>query len=188
MELSENAYEMRKEGVLIIFMFILFWPCHLGQTSFIPQGMPGQDGDGEVTFLNSHSFEIETIQYRDQNGVYSYDALAKISHILRCRLTNETIPMSLKLVELLDNIEEHFGGHEIKIVSGYRSAKLNQSLRRRSRRVASQSLHTRGLAADIKIDGVSAREIRDYAKTLHVGGVGYYGQFVHVDVGDVRYW
>jgi uncharacterized protein YcbK (DUF882 family) len=46
------------------------------------------------------------------------------------------------------------------------------------------------MAIDIRVPGRPLRAVRDAAKTLQSGGVGYYpdSNFVHVDVGRVRYW
>jgi uncharacterized protein YcbK (DUF882 family) len=46
------------------------------------------------------------------------------------------------------------------------------------------------MAIDIRMPGVSTRELRNAALELHRGGVGYYRghSFVHVDVGRVRKW
>jgi uncharacterized protein YcbK (DUF882 family) len=43
---------------------------------------------------------------------------------------------------------------------------------------------------DIRLPGVSTHKLRDIALGLGRGGVGYYGtsDFIHVDVGRVRYW
>jgi uncharacterized protein YcbK (DUF882 family) len=45
-------------------------------------------------------------------------------------------------------------------------------------------------AIDIRVPGVTTRELQSAALALHRGGVGYYGRskFVHVDVGPVRRW
>ncbi len=71
------------------------------------------------------------------------------------------------------------------IISGYRSAETNAVLHRRSRGVASQSLHMVGQAIDIRVPGIETGELK-----LAAGGVGYYPQsdFVHVDIGRVRSW
>jgi hypothetical protein len=45
------------------------------------------------------------------------------------------------------------------------------------------------MAADIKIDGSSAKHIWNYVKELGFGGTGYYhGELVHIDVGPARSW
>lgn len=155
----------------------------------VSQSMRFVDGDGYLTLYNTHSGEKIDVQYRKSNGsYYNREVLKDIEHILRCRLTNETHEIPIELLELVDQIQDHFGGKEIKIISGYRNPKLNASLRKKGGRVASRSLHMLGLAMDIRIPGVSSREIQKYAISLKRGGVGYYSHFVHVDIGRVRQW
>jgi uncharacterized protein YcbK (DUF882 family) len=45
-------------------------------------------------------------------------------------------------------------------------------------------------AIDIRVPTVPLAELRKAAAALKLGGVGYYANsnFVHVDVGRVRYW
>jgi len=79
------------------------------------------------------------------------------------------------------------------VISGYRSASTNALLRDRAGKstgVASRSLHMMGQAIDIRVPGVKLDQLRNAAKSLKIGGVGYYpaSNFVHVDVGRVRYW
>ena len=47
-----------------------------------------------------------------------------------------------------------------------------------------------GKAVDIRIPGHKLRDIRRAAMKLKGGGVGYYPQsnFIHVDIGNIRYW
>lgn len=47
-----------------------------------------------------------------------------------------------------------------------------------------------GKAIDVRLRGVDTTLLRDTAKNLKLGGVGYYASsnFVHVDTGRVRYW
>jgi uncharacterized protein YcbK (DUF882 family) len=47
-----------------------------------------------------------------------------------------------------------------------------------------------GKAIDISLEGTSVRQLGRAAKSLRMGGVGQYpsSNFVHVDVGRVRYW
>ena len=46
------------------------------------------------------------------------------------------------------------------------------------------------MAADLRIQGVSTRWIRDAGLYLRQGGVGYYpgSDFTHLDTGVVRRW
>jgi uncharacterized protein YcbK (DUF882 family) len=45
-------------------------------------------------------------------------------------------------------------------------------------------------AIDVRVPGRSLIAVREAALALRLGGVGYYptSDFVHVDVGRVRYW
>ena len=79
------------------------------------------------------------------------------------------------------------------MISGYRSAATNALLRERggaTSGVAPHSLHMVGQAIDIRVPGIRLERLRDAAKSLKIGGVGYYpaSDFVHVDIGRVRYW
>ena len=76
------------------------------------------------------------------------------------------------------------------LLSGYRSAKTNAMLRRRSRSVARHSLHMTGQAADIRLSSRSVKQIFKAAAKCSGGGVGRYyrSNFVHMDCGPVRTW
>ena len=52
------------------------------------------------------------------------------------------------------------------------------------------SLHMQAMAIDIRMPAVATSQLRAAALALRRGGVGYYPQsdFVHVDIGRVRYW
>ena len=82
--------------------------------------------------------------------------------------------MDPQLLTILSRIYDHFGGKPLQIVSGYPQP------------AEARSNHTRGRASDIRISGVSIKQIRDFADTLDRGGmgIGIYprGQFVHIDV------
>ena len=56
--------------------------------------------------------------------------------------------------------------------------------------VASNSLHLKGMAIDIRLSDVDLSRLQKAAMSLKGGGVGYYpaSDFVHVDVGPVRHW
>jgi uncharacterized protein YcbK (DUF882 family) len=56
--------------------------------------------------------------------------------------------------------------------------------------VARHSMHVEGRAIDIRVSDVKSAVLRDAARELRRGGVGYYPDldFVHVDTGRVRTW
>lgn len=75
---------------------------------------------------------------------------------------------------------------KIQILSGYRTEEHNSKLEG----AAKNSLHMQGKAADIYIDGLPSRVLREMSEMLAVGGVGFYPSkgFVHIDTGRVRSW
>lgn len=147
-------------------------------------------GDGLLTLRHQWHRETLEVRYRDGNGRYIPEALARIRHFMRCRLTGRETDIPARLLEILDAIQDRHGGRALTVICGYRSPELNGALAADSGGVAKQSLHLRGWAADIKIDGVRTSALRDTARALRAGGVGYYPSdgFVHVDTGRVRYW
>jgi uncharacterized protein YcbK (DUF882 family) len=148
-------------------------------------------GDGRLLLFNTHTNEFLEVQYKDKDGRYIEEGIQKIRHFLRCRLTGEERDIDLRLIELVDYISDHFGGNEvIEVISGYRSPELNAELRMAGRGVAKRSLHMEGKAMDIRLRGVPTSDVRNYALSLHAGGVGYYRgpDFVHIDTGRVRMW
>jgi uncharacterized protein YcbK (DUF882 family) len=77
-----------------------------------------------------------------------------------------------------------------EVISGYRSPATKALLARESRGVSRGSLHMRAMAIDVRLPDRPLTALRDAALGLKLGGVGYYpaSDFVHVDVGRVRFW
>lgn len=108
----------------------------------------------------------------------SYRALRRL---MRCLRTGAETPIDPRLIELLAAISRRTG-QKIVLVSGFRAPMFS---------TAALSYHTRGMAADIRIPGMTPLMVRDLVMSMGVTGVGYYpvSQFVHVDVRDRRaYW
>jgi len=123
----------------------------------------------------------------------------RFAALLSDRVTGETHELSPEVLGLLRTLAARHLGARIELVSGYRSPKLNEMLRKKGHHVASHSQHSLGHACDFRIvlpgepRGMSPleleREIRDVGWT---GGVGVYTStddwFVHADVGPQRRW
>lgn len=79
---------------------------------------------------------------------------------------------------------------QVTLLSGFRTKRTNNMLRSRGGGAASNSYHLRRRAADIRLEGVPAGQVADYAEWLQVGGVGRYGGdgFTHIDTGPIRTW
>lgn len=123
----------------------------------------------------------------------------RFSALLADRVTGERHAFDPRLLDLLRSLARNHPGARIELVSGYRSAKLNETMRKKGHHVASHSQHSLGHACDFRIvlpgdsRGLDPRglekEIRDLGWT---GGVGVYplssDWFVHADVGKNRHW
>jgi uncharacterized protein YcbK (DUF882 family) len=143
-----------------------------------------------LAFYNTHTGEcLNTVYWI--NGQYLPDALEAVDYILRDHRTDQTKPIDLQLLDLLHAIRHELAcRHSFHIVSGYRSLATNTYLRRHSRRVAPHSLHIEGKAVDLRLPGYDCGLLRRIAIECQAGGVGYYprADFVHLDVGRIRYW
>ncbi len=148
----------------------------------------GSSPEKALSLCNVHTGERLSTRYCAE-GCYDENELGRINYILRCHYTNAVKPISLKVINLLCDIKDRLApGKEIAIISGYRSPEYNEYLRQLGRHVAAGSLHMTGLAIDFAIDGIGMGELCKGAKLFAAGGVGSYPEFVHIDVGRVRYW
>jgi uncharacterized protein YcbK (DUF882 family) len=93
------------------------------------------------------------------------------------------------LAEQLQVIRDHFG-KPIEITSGYRSPEHNAKIKG-----AKHSYHTKGMAADIKVQGVEPKEVAAVIKRLmdtgmiRKGGLKAYKTWSHYDWrGEYTTW
>lgn len=143
-----------------------------------------------LTLRHAPSGEFVTAVFR-RGDDYDREALQIINYIMRDRRENAVVPIDIRLIELLADLQDDVArGEAINVLSGYRTPRTNYRIRLRNRRAARNSLHVRAMAMDLRIPGVSTRTLRDWGADSARGGVGYYPRrrFVHLDVGDVRYW
>jgi uncharacterized protein YcbK (DUF882 family) len=151
---------------------------------------PADDGSPRtLTFFNMNTQETITSTYR-RGGQYIPAELQKLSTFLVDHKSGDVIAIDPELFDILFHLQRRLGNSSFEVLSAYRSPQTNAVLARMSRGVARNSLHTQGQAIDIKVPGVSPYQVRQAARELGLGGVGYYPRtgFVHVDTGPVRYW
>ncbi len=143
-----------------------------------------------LVFQSLHTGErLETV-YRSALG-YCDDGLRDVAKVLRDHRTNDVHEIDPQLLDLLYDLRRALRTDQaFQVISGYRSPETNFKLASASSGVAKHSLHTRGMAIDIRVKDVPLAQLRDTAKGLGLGGVGFYPKddFVHVDVGRVRFW
>ncbi len=147
--------------------------------------------DGRLSLHNIHTDEHLEVRFRDRDGQYDPAALDELNHLLRCHYTQEVRPIDVRVLEFVHAVSHKLGARRpVRVFSGYRSPKYNELLIRRGKRVAKHSLHLLGQAIDISLPGVALPTLRDTARHLGLGGVGYYPRdgFVHLDAGRVRSW
>lgn len=122
-------------------------------------------------------------------NVYSYSKDKNVSvsnnfkvKEFRCKDGSDVIFISPALVEILQIIRDHFK-KAVHINSAYRTPTYNKKVGG-----VTHSQHCYGCAADIRITGVTPKEIASYVEQLMPGwgGIGIYKNFVHVDVRDKK--
>lgn len=150
-------------------------------------------GGGDIRRLRMYSGRtgerLDTIYWI--NGDYIGEAIREINLFMRDWRNDKAVEMDTRTVDimaashnLLDTSQPYM------LLSGYRSPETNAMLRSQSSGVARNSLHMRGQAADLRIDGRSVGQMARAAASCRAGGVGRYSgsNFVHMDCGVVRTW
>lgn len=147
----------------------------------------GKPPEKVINVFNGWTHENLVVPAKGKNGDLTQD---QIDHFLRCRFTNKRTEMDPRLLPTAIRAARHFKSDRVVVVSAYRSPKYNLMLIKKGREVSRRSQHPRGKALDFRVDGVAATTLRDWAKRLGMGGVGFYQHsgFVHIDTAHVRYW
>ncbi|HSQ63096.1 MAG TPA: DUF882 domain-containing protein [Polyangiaceae bacterium] len=124
---------------------------------------------------------------------------ARFDELLADRVTGAVHAIDPRLLDLLHRVALKHPNARVEIVSGYRSEKLNETLRKKGHHVASHSQHSLGHAVDFRIvepgkeKAVDPRVMEQELRGMGWdGGVGVYtlesDWFVHADVGPNRRW
>jgi uncharacterized protein YcbK (DUF882 family) len=141
-----------------------------------------------LAFDNLHTGEKLKLDYW-LNGDYVPDALARINHLLRDFRNGEVHAIEPRLLDLLSVLHRTLGSTKpFQVISGYRSPATNAMLCAETSGVNPKSLHMSGMAIDICLTDRALTQVRDAARALNAGGVGFYPRFVHVDIGPVQWW
>jgi uncharacterized protein YcbK (DUF882 family) len=143
-----------------------------------------------LSFVHTHTGESLTTVYF-QGGTYVAQELHRVNHLLRDFRTGDLHAIDPVLLDILFELRTRVDRDQpFEVISGYRSPKTNEALRRRSSGVSAHSLHMEGRAIDVRLAGFSTSKLHDVARGMERGGVGFYpvSDFVHLDNGRVRYW
>jgi uncharacterized protein YcbK (DUF882 family) len=138
-----------------------------------------------ITFYFENRQESLPVVFFDniQNLIsISRDAMAALSHHVRCFRTDKERPIHPRLAEIVARATEAFGRDNVDVVSGFRARPFG----------APHSKHFVGRAMDFRLPNVPSRKVAAWVwKNFRGVGVGYYPKqnFVHVDVRemDVRW-
>lgn len=134
---------------------------------------PLERPSGAIDIVAENLRESATVNLYKEDGTFDEASLASLDELFRCKRTDETRAVRPELYEMLSRIYDHFGQKRISLVSGFRFAERDSSR------------HFHASAMDIRIEGVSPREVYEYAESLDAGGmgIGIYPRsgFIHVD-------
>lgn len=147
-------------------------------------------GERTLSFFHTHTGDILQVVYFRQ-GEYDTEAFAELRAFMADWRNGEQHDLDPKLMDILWQLQQVTGSTDTwEVISAYRSPETNKMLRSRSSGVAKNSQHLLGTAIDVRLRGMELETLRDSARSLKLGGVGYYAKsdFVHVDTGRVRYW
>ncbi len=150
-------------------------------------------GGGDIRRIRMYSGRtgerIDMIYWVD--GKYIKDAVKEVNHFMRDWRTDQVKSMDLRTIDIMAASHNLLDVDEpYMLLSGYRSPQTNAMLRSRSRRVAKNSLHMKGQAADLRLSSRSVSQMAKAAISCRAGGVGKYSRsnFVHMDCGEIRSW
>jgi uncharacterized protein YcbK (DUF882 family) len=144
-----------------------------------------------LSLVHTHTGESLSVGWRVA-GTTVPEALTRVDRLLRDVRTGDVHPIDPALLDQLHRIATLTGTRApFQVISGFRSGRTNEMLRRRGGGgVARTSLHLQGRAIDVRLQDVPLAILRDAARSLAAGGVGFYpgDRFVHLDTGRVRAW
>lgn len=124
-------------------------------------------------------------------GDYIKDALTEVNWFMRDWRLDKARAIDTRTIDIIAATQQLLDSSTpFLMLSGYRTPETNALLSKRSRGVAKKSLHMKGQAADLRMQGKSVRQVAQAAASCSAGGVGRYSRsnFVHIDCGEKRLW
>lgn len=99
-----------------------------------------------------------------------------------CKDGSDVVYIDSELINILQKIRDYFKT-PVTINSAYRTPSYNTKVGG-----VAGSQHTKGTAADIVVKGVLPKDVAAYIESImgNSGGIGLYGNFVHVDTRNSR--
>ncbi len=160
---------------MILCTLLFQLPCKQGRSE--PQA-------SYVVLINIHTREKLKIPHG------KIPSPSVLNRFLRCPADKRYTLMDPRLVLKATEAARAFGTTHVKIISAFRTARLNEAMRAEGHQVALKSRHINGQALDLRFPGVKIQEVCAHFKRVKLGGVGCYkrANFVHIDVGPVRSW
>lgn len=113
-----------------------------------------------------------------------------INHFFYSTRDRRFTQLDPRLLVIAAEAARRFDRQRVRVISAFRTKRVNEALRRAGRNVALHSRHIHGQALDFQIPGVTVEQLCRHLRARRPGGLGcYFGShFVHVDVGPKRYW
>ena len=143
----------------------------VSESQLLPE--PLAPPSGNLHLVNIARNEDLKVNILNEDGSYNIEALKAITHLFRCKRTDVERDIEPRLLTILSHVYDHYGA-PLELLSGFRNQRKTTSY------------HYKASASDIRIEGVTPKQLRDFVQTLDSGGmgIGYYprSQFVHVDV------
>jgi uncharacterized protein YcbK (DUF882 family) len=150
-------------------------------------------GSGDIRRVKMYSGRsgetVDAIYWID--GKYIPEVLKEINHFMRDLRADQAMKMNPGNLDIIAATHHLLDVKEpYMLLSGYRTPATNAALRAHSSGVARNSLHMKGMAADLRLKSRSVSQMAHAALACSAGGVGQYhrSDFVHMDCGPVRTW
>ena len=174
--------------------FIDLEPAVLGPSKqlFTPKILPNlYDQYLKLALRSVHTGEEMNLVVPKSLNV-SNSAIEKFNHICRDWRYNQAKSMDPRLIQILakicDEIKHEKKSISVELLSGFRTHRTNEMLRRRSVMVAKNSFHKLGKAIDFRLPDLDLSQTRASADRYAYGGLGVYKNFIHIDTGPQRRW